>query len=222
MRARSATMRHTVRLSSGLPSLTRTISWPPGMSNSSSAATNSPTLAAPLYTGTTIDSAKAGSGAVVISMRSGMGKLFLHGNSEKRATKRPPQTASQQRPLNRGSEPADRLEHRRLERNVAGFRTARRQHFSGHHHQRKQDRIPISCIDQTKPRRAQQSGNGMPVVAADVGDRDVMARQHPAIGGQVQDQQPFPAQAAMELPQGHLLIYIAMAQDVRAEDRRED
>src|SRR5882672_7082903 len=154
MRARSAAMRHTARLSSGLPSLTRTISWPPGMSNSSSAATNSPTLAAPLYTGTTIDSAKAGSGAVVISMSSGMGKLFLHGNSEKRAAKRQPQTATQQRPLSRGREPADRLEHRWLERNVAGLRTARRQHFSGHHHQWKQDRIPISCIDHAETSRA--------------------------------------------------------------------
>jgi hypothetical protein len=45
----------------------------------------------------------------------------------------------------------------------------------------------------------------------------VVSRQHPVVGRQIQNKPTVFGEAAMELPQGTVLIYVAMAQNVGAE-----
>src|SRR5208283_2119847 len=148
--ALSTSARHISRLLSRLPSLTSTISCPPAIERPSSAPTSSPTLPAPLKTGITIDNVKRGGTVIrLVDSASIMRKSLLGSYGEDRAPKRERHSRPQEGGLQAHRHTAQRVDRARIQGNVAG-RATRGRELARDRHQRKQNCVPISRIDESK------------------------------------------------------------------------
>src|SRR5271166_5280273 len=217
--ALSTRARHISRLLSRLPSLTSTISCPPAIERPSSAPTSSPTLPAPLKTGITIDNVKRG-GPILgyLGSASVMRRSLLGSYGEDRAAERESHSRPQEGGLQAHRHTAQCVDRARIQGDVAGRAGVRRKELARDRHQRKQDCVPISRIDKLKTGRVQQPAEAPQSVAPDIVYGGVMAREHPAIGRQIEHEASIFREAAVELRKRTALLNQTMAQDIGAEN----
>src|SRR6266478_1182516 len=89
------------------------------------------------------------------------------------------------------------------------------------HHEWKQERVPIRYVDCSEPSSVQKTSKGVDSVAPDIVHSNVMSRQQPAIGRQIENEPAVFRQTAVKLPQREMFIYATMAQDISADDNRK-
>src|SRR5262249_9578859 len=158
------------------PSLTSTISCPPAIGRSSSAAISARTLFAPLYTGITIDSAKrASSGSALLGSCSPMDSSSLRSKGEHRAAKREPQSRLQKQRFEGRRYAAQCVNRVGVCHNIAGRRGPTGNQLTRDRHHWKQQGIPIGRVDTSEAGCVQKPGQTLDGVAPYVVHGSVMS-----------------------------------------------
>src|SRR5215469_15954734 len=168
----------------------------------------------------TIESAKrAGRGPEAIWSISTTSHLRSGGDDEDRAAERQSQPDPQKCKLEACRRAAKHVDWTRKQPDVARGGGISGKELARDDHQRKQQRVPIGDEDRAESGRVQQSAQARGGVAPRIGDRNIVPRQHPAIGWQVEYEPAVFCETATELAQRVALIDAIVTQDVGAKDR---
>jgi len=79
------------------------------------------------------------------------------------------------------------------------------------HHQRKEQAVPIADVDLDETRGAQQRADFAGIEAPYIVDREIVAREQPAISGQVEQEKPARLEAGSERRQRFRRLDAAVA-----------